>query len=144
MNADMEIQNHILDSIVRPSMHFRGQVFLAFRLCGYIGLALAPLPALCLVTSRDLSLLVMAGIMSVAVLTFFGLVIATKIITGEERVINYHHQIGVMVVAAVLLRLLGQPVLPYLDVTILGIGMFLVCGRIGCLMAGCCHGRPFG
>src|SRR5205814_352454 len=35
-----------------------------------------------------------------------------------------------------------RPVLPYLDVTILGIGAFLACGRVGCLMVGCCHGRP--
>src|SRR6185437_3473985 len=37
---------------------------------------------------------------------------------------------------------LNRPVLPYLDVTILGIGAFLSCGRIGCLLVGCCHGRP--
>jgi hypothetical protein len=41
-----------------------------------------------------------------------------------------------------LVWVLGQPVLPYLDLTILGIGLFLVFGRIGCLMVGCCHGRP--
>jgi len=79
-----------------------------------------------------------------AVFTFFSLVMATKIITGEERIIYYHHEIGVIVVAAVLLWALGQPILPYLDVTILSIGIFLVCGRIGCFMVGCCHGRPSG
>src|SRR5439155_22019386 len=54
----------------------------------------------------------------------------------------YHHEIDVMINAALLLWLLGQPLLPYLDLTILGIGMFLACGRVGCLMVGCCHGRP--
>ena len=29
-----------------------------------------------------------------------------------------------------------------MDVTILGVGTFLAFGRIGCLMVGCCHGRP--
>jgi hypothetical protein len=43
---------------------------------------------------------------------------------------------------AILLWLLRQPILPYLDLTILGIGVFLACGRIGCFMVGCCHGRP--
>src|SRR5262249_38293875 len=42
-----------------------------------------------------------------------------------------------------LLRILGQPALPYLDITILGVGAFLVFGRIGCFMVGCCHGRPY-
>ena len=26
------------------------------------------------------------------------------------------------------------------DITILGIGMFLVCGRVGCFLVGCSHG----
>ena len=30
-----------------------------------------------------------------------------------------------------------------LDVTALGLGVFLTCGRCGCLMVGCCHGKPF-
>jgi Prolipoprotein diacylglyceryl transferase len=29
-----------------------------------------------------------------------------------------------------------------LDITTLGIGVFLVFGRLGCLHVGCCHGRP--
>ncbi len=47
-----------------------------------------------------------------------------------------------MVIAAVGLKLTRQPVFPYLDLTILGIGAFLTLGRIGCLLVGCCHGRP--
>lgn len=47
-----------------------------------------------------------------------------------------------MFVAAIVLRLLQQPILPYLDVMILGIGIFLACGRLGCFMVGCCHGQP--
>jgi hypothetical protein len=96
------------------------------------------------VTQSGLTLGVMAGIVISAVLTFFGLVMATKIITCKERIIYYHHEIVVMVVTAALLWMLGQPILPYLDVTILSIGIFLVCGRIGCFMVGCCHGRPSG
>ena len=45
-------------------------------------------------------------------------------------------------VATVLLSLLDAPVLSYLDVTVLSLGLFLAWGRLGCLMAGCCHGRP--
>jgi hypothetical protein len=84
----------------------------------------------------------MSAIALSAVMTFFALVMMTKIITGEELIIYYHHEIGVLAATAALVWLLGQPVLPYLDVTILGVGLFLSCGRIGCLMVGCCHGRP--
>jgi hypothetical protein len=50
--------------------------------------------------------------------------------------------VAIIAVAAITLHLLGQPIWPYLDITILAVGAFLVCGRIGCLMVGCCHGRP--
>lgn len=134
--------NHYLDKLVRPEIRLLHGSRPAFQVCGYTGLALAIFLALTLATRLGLSFVVIAALILAAVLTFFGLVMATKIITGEELIIYYHHEIAVVIVAALLLWLLGQPVLPYLDVIILCIGVFLVCGRIGCLMVGCCHGRP--
>jgi hypothetical protein len=84
----------------------------------------------------------MIMIVGSSVLVFFALAFATKIVVGEERLIYYHHELAVLGAALLLLWLLDQPVLPYLDATILGIGAFLGCGRIGCLLVGCCHGRP--
>jgi hypothetical protein len=138
----MEVLNRQLDKLVRPEMRLLRRSRPAFQVCGYTGLALAVLVALTLTTRLGLSLLMMVALVLAAVLTFFGLVMATKIITGEERIIYYHHEIAVMAVAAILLWLLRQPILPYLDVMIMGVGAFLVCGRVGCLMVGCCHGRP--
>jgi hypothetical protein len=86
---------------------------------------------------------VMLAIIPVAILIFLALVMATKIVVGQERIIYYHHEIAVLAGTALFLKLLHRPVLPYLDITILGIGLFLACGRIGCLLVGCCHGRPF-
>jgi hypothetical protein len=84
----------------------------------------------------------MAGLLLSATLTFFGLIMTTKIITGKERITYYHHEIAVMVVTALVLWLSRQPILPYLDITILGVGLFVAVGRVGCLLVGCCHGRP--
>jgi hypothetical protein len=137
-----EAFNDYLDKVIHPSVRVSHMSWPAFRVCGCIGLALAILMALALIVYRNLAPWVMAVLVVSAVVTFLTLVMATKIITGEERIIYYHHEIAVVIVAALLLKLLGQPVLPYLDVTTLGIGAFLVCGRIGCLMVGCCHGRP--
>lgn len=114
----------------------------AFQVCGQIGLAMALLLALVLVARRGLSAWVMAQVVVASLLTFLTLVMATKIITGKETIISYHHQIAVMLVSTALLWWLRQPVLLYLDVTVVGVGAFLACGRIGCLMVGCCHGRP--
>jgi hypothetical protein len=131
-----------LSGLVRPEIHFGRKAYSAFHLCGYTGLLLAVLLAMVLVVYQQLSLWVMVGIITVAVATFLAMAMTTKIILGEERLIYYHHEIAIMIVAALVLWQFDQPVLPYLDITILGIGTFLVCGRIGCFMVGCCHGRP--
>ena len=134
--------NSHLERMVRAEMRLLRRPRPAFQVCGYTGVVIAVILAMVLAIYLSLALWVMTAIVVAAVLTFFGLVMATKIITGEEQIIYYHHEIAVMIVAALLLWLLGQPLLPYLDLTILGIGMFLTCGRVGCLMVGCCHGRP--
>jgi hypothetical protein len=113
-----------------------------FRVSGYTGLALAILLTQGLVLATGLSSWVMVAITLAACATFFALAMLTKIIVGHEELIYYHHEVAVLVVTTLLLSIMGQPVLSYLDITILGVGAFLVCGRVGCLMAGCCHGRP--
>jgi hypothetical protein len=134
--------NEVLDQIIRPHVEVVGHKLSAFQVFGYLGLAAAVTLSLSLVAYLGLALWVMAVIILAAVATFFLLALLTKTIVGEEQLTYYHHEIMVMVVAALLLRLLRQPAGSFLDATILGIGTFLVWGRIGCLMVGCCHGRP--
>jgi prolipoprotein diacylglyceryltransferase len=134
--------NETIDRLVRPTIHTRRRSYSTFQLCGCIGLELAVLLALGLVLFRGGSPWVMGAIIGAAIATFYALAFATKIVSGEEQLIYYHHEIAVMCVAALLLWALGQPPLAYLDATLLGIGAFLTCGRVGCLMVGCCHGRP--
>lgn len=134
--------NDFLDALVRPDVYILRRSWCAFKVCGYVGLTLALILGMTLTMSRGLSPWVLAGLGLAAVFTFLSLAMATKILTGAEQLIYYHHEIAIMAVAALLLWLLDQPVLPYLDITILGIGTFLVCGRIGCFLVGCCHGRP--
>jgi hypothetical protein len=138
----LKILNGGFDRLVHPEIRVYRRFRPAFQVCGYTGLALAVGLAMTMAMRLGLLPVVIAALILAAVLTFFGLVMATKIITGEERIIYYHHEIVVMVVVAFLLWLLRQPILPYLDLTILGVGAFLVCGRLGCFMVGCCHGRP--
>ncbi len=89
-----------------------------------------------------LSAMVVFGALSLAVITFLCVAMLTKIITGEEKLTYYHYLIAISATTIALLIFLHQPILPYLDGTILGIGIFHFCGRIGCFMVGCCHGKP--
>jgi hypothetical protein len=136
------VLNSRLDRLVRPDISILRRTWPGFQVCGYTGLALAILLSMALVIYQHLSPFIMLGIILAAVLTFFAQAIITKIILGEEDLVYYRHEIAVMAVAALLLWLLHQPILPFLDATLLGVGLFLACGRIGCLMVGCCHGRP--
>ena len=89
-----------------------------------------------------LSIWVIVAIGLSAMLIYLGVVVANKVFFNLERLVYYNFQIAVIGVTALLLWGLKQPILTYLDVTSLGIGLCLASTRIGCLMAGCCHGRP--
>jgi type III secretory pathway component EscS len=135
--------NQILGRLSRTKILLFNRALPAFQVCGYIGFVVGLVQSLALIKVSSLSLLILLGMTGVVILTFYGLVTATKIITGEEQIIYYHHEIAVMAMIALFLRLTHQPMLPYLDIGILGIGLFLAFGRVGCLMVGCCHGRPY-
>jgi Prolipoprotein diacylglyceryl transferase len=128
---------------VSPSITLLGKPRPAFQVCGYTGLLLAFVQSSVLAAHLGLSALTLFGMTGVVILTFLALVMITKVIVGQELIIYYHHEIAVIVAVTVFLRVTGQPPLPYLDVAILGVGVFLAIGRLGCLMAGCCHGRPW-
>jgi hypothetical protein len=131
-----------LDQLVRPTIRIRNWTWSTFRVCGYLGLALGITLAMVLAAHEGLSVWIMALVSVGAVASFFGLALLTKIVVGHEDLVYYRHEIAVVLVATGLLWLMRQPVLAYLDPTILGVGLFLACGRIGCLMVGCCHGQP--
>lgn len=137
-----EMFNNNIDKLVRPEVHILHKPWPAFQVYGCIGLALAILLAMVLVIYQGLSPWIMLIIVLVALFTFFAQVIITKILIGEEDIVYYRHEIAVIAIAALFLWIVRQPILPYLDATLLGVGMFAACGRIGCLMVGCCHGRP--
>jgi len=113
-----------------------------FRLSGSLGFILAIYFVLTLAETRELSLVILIVVALLTVIVFLTLVSVTKILSGAERIIYYHHEIAVLSAVALFLRATHQPVLAYLDITVLGLGTFLACGRIGCLLVGCCHGRP--
>src|SRR5579864_1742628 len=137
-----ERANTMLDRAVRPEVWLFRRKRSMFRLCGYVGLIAAVALAFLLSAYQHLELWLMGAIVISSILVFFAIGLITKVVTGREALVYYHHEIGITLMTALIVGALNRPVLPYLDSTLLGIGAFLVCGRIGCLMVGCCHGRP--
>lgn len=137
-----EMFNSYLDKLVRPEFHAFHRSWPAYKVCGFTGEALLTVAGMTMAIYLGLSPLVIAILILFSAMTFFGLTMATKILIGEEHIVYYHHEIAILIVAAILLKILRQPILPYLDMTIIGTGIFLICGRVGCLMVGCCHGKP--
>ncbi len=131
-----------MDKLVRPELHLFHLTRSTFLVMGYVGLLLACLLVMSLSMFWSLSYGLMALLIVTAVITFLALNMLVKIITGQETIVCIHHQVAVVLVTALLLKLLHQPVLPYLAIIMLGVGVFIGTGRIGCLMVGCCHGRP--
>ena len=125
-----------------PSVVLFGHRFHSFRVCGVAGIVLATAVTAALIEAAGLSFAVGAGLLASGLATFFVLAMATKLVTGSETLIYYHHEIAILLVAAGVLTLSGRAPLPYLDLNALWLGIFLSCGRAGCLMVGCCHGRP--
>lgn len=128
--------------IVPRAIRIRGRQVSAFRACGLAGLAAAIAVALGLSASRHVSLTAELGLIAIAIIVFLALALVTRAITGREVLVYYHHEILVLSTVAGVAALIGSPVLDALDVTTVGLGAFLAFGRVGCLLAGCCHGRP--
>lgn len=114
----------------------------AYRLCGSIGFLAACGVALGVSAATGLSLVTEMVLIAVAVAVFLSLAVFTSAVTGREQLIYYHHEIAVLAAVAGVAALRDAPVLGHLDATVLGLAAFLACGRVGCLLVGCCHGRP--
>lgn len=114
----------------------------AFRAWGCAGLAAAVVVGFGTAAATGLDLVVMAVLAAAAVATFVALAKGSALVGGSTRLVYYHHEVSILAVATALMAVLRRPPLPYLDATVLAVGAFLALGRVGCLMAGCCHGRP--
>jgi prolipoprotein diacylglyceryltransferase len=72
--------------------------------------------------------------------SFIAVVTVSKVLLGRERIVFYQTTLAGIVAVVVLGLLTGARVARLLDLVTLGIGTFLVFGRIGCHAVACCHG----
>ena len=113
-----------------------------FTLCGVVGFVVATSWTFAVAAAAGRTgwlVLVLAGAMVGALLAVAG---AEALVAGHARLVCFHAEVAALAVAAGVLAMGRQPVLASLDVAVPGLAIFLACGRVGCLVAGCCHGRP--
>jgi len=135
--------NRIADRFVRPEINVVGHDCSAFKVWGCAAFILAALMGGVLARQRGFPFWALMLEIALSFLTFYVVALSTKILTGEESLTFYHQLITVTAVISGAAWLMSQPVLPALDVSMIAVGSTLTFGRIGCLMVGCCHGRPY-
>ena len=131
-----------MQALIRPRFVWFSRSLPAFQVCGYTGLIVAALFGMLLAEHMGRSVSIVLLLVSIAVATFFALAFWVHVITGRESLVYFQHIIAILLAGTAGLGMSGRPVLPYLDLLMMGIGSFSIFGRTGCLMAGCCHGKP--
>lgn len=131
-----------LDRLARTRLTVGSRSWSTYEASGYVGIVAGGVLAVVLAAGRGLPVLVMVGAVATGVATFLLVVRLTVQVVGWPYLNCYYHSGAVVLSISAMLWATGQPVLPYVEIVVVGLCAFLVAGRIGCLMVGCCHGRP--
>ncbi len=129
---------------MKPQLNINvfGKRINSFIFFGVLGYLLGVSVGIVLSIKLHLSVQIILMMSLISMIVFFLLAYIVKVVSREENIVYYHHEIAITICCTLVLIFLKQPILPYLDVMILGIGTFLIFGRLGCFSVGCCHGKP--
>ncbi len=119
-----------------------GQRFPAYRTLGTVGAAVGTVVVLLLGLLADRPLAELAIVLCTAPLAFLLAVKISVVVFGHERIVFYEQTLFVLGCTALLLYATGRPLGAGLDLSAVGVGIFLVFGRLGCYRVACCYGRP--
>lgn len=138
----MNALNRLLDGLPRTRFGAGAREVPVFRSCGIAGYYAALIATLGCGLLAGRSLLTLAGVAAVCGLSFFVWAYLRRALAGREEIVLLEHVWFAQLCAAGFLFALSEPLLPYLDPVAIGLCVFLAAGRFGCLLVGCCHGRP--
>lgn len=134
--------NKYITPRLSPWIVLLGARLSAYQVFGYLGFFSALSLGFLLAALLNLSPTVVGLIAIAQVVVFFLLAWLTKLVRGNEQLVLLRQIIAGGMAAQMVLHLVKGPTLPYLDIVVVSIALFIAIGRVGCLMAGCCHGRP--
>jgi prolipoprotein diacylglyceryltransferase len=123
-----------------PRLWIFGRPVPAYRCFGLLGLGLSIALAVFLARSADIPVLAVAWVLA-AGLAMTVAVLAMRTARGIGVLMWSEQEAGAVLVTVVIGTLLGRP-LRLMDIIAPALMVILTAGRVGCLLAGCCHGRP--
>jgi prolipoprotein diacylglyceryltransferase len=113
-----------------------------YTVLGFAGYAAASILAAVLFVAWDLPVADRLVAAFAPPLAFLVVVAVVRTFVGTERIVFYQTATAGVVAVAIADALTGGQVARAVDIAALGIGTFLVFGRVGCFSVACCHGRP--
>ena len=116
----------------------------AFRAAGTVGLYAAVVLGIAASVRMGLPVGVALACGVAGVATLLTWTVLRRRIVGREEFVLLEHAWLVTDAMTGTAMLADQPAWPWLDVHAVAVAAFLAFGRLGCLMAGCCHGQPSG
>lgn len=132
-------QNHEVPTrCTRPTIHGVS----TYTILGFAGYGVASILAAVATSFWGMTVTDRMSAMVVPPIAFLFVVKLTRRIVGYERIVFYQTACAGVLGAAVASAASHGTSARVLDVAVLGIGTFLVFGRIGCFAVACCHGRP--
>ena len=124
----------------RPTLGHRGVS--TYTVLGFVGYAVGNAVVALLMVMWGMSITERVIAAFVPPLTFLVVVRAMRKLVGHERIVFYEITATSLVVVGVVGAVVGANVARLLDAVTIGIGVFLIFGRLGCFAVACCHGRP--
>ena len=120
--------------------HLTARRISTYTILGFLGYALANVVGSVLASAWDLTLGERLIALFAPGVAFIVVVTIASAIAGMERIVFYQCTLAALGSVLVLGLITGARVERLLDIVTIGIGVFLVFGRLGCFSVGCCHG----
>jgi hypothetical protein len=115
----------------------------AYRGMGAVGLALALVMTHVVLVTRGGSPAALLTVAVTSVATMAVLVLASSLLLDGPVLVYYQHHLAILATVAGVASLTRGDVPEQVMIATVGVGVFLTCGRVGCLLVGCCYGRPW-
>jgi hypothetical protein len=127
-----------LSRCARPTLTRRS--ISTYTVLGFTGYAVASLMGSALAMVWELTLTERLIGLLAPPLAFLVVVTVASAIVGRERIVFYQTAFAGVISTAAVAAIAGVRVARLVDLATVGIGTFLVFGRIGCFAVACCHG----